>query len=205
MYFKDNINIVPRTDLQVDGMEAMWFEIKSKVGNILLNIIYRSQIEAGSLFWRNFSQMVSSALDYSSKIISLGDYNIYFLGNLPTEIADIINVYGLENKICHPTRFGSNSYSLLDPILVSDSITVIESTTIQINRTISDHELTYIVVNCGYHNDTSFKRNVWLYNKGNYDLFKQRVEDTDWGGIINNQTDMDISCNLFTKKFMYTH
>ena len=45
MHFKDNINIVPRTDLQVDGMEAMWFEIKSKVGNILLNIIYRSQIE----------------------------------------------------------------------------------------------------------------------------------------------------------------
>ena len=82
---------------------------------------------------------------------------------------------------------------------------VIESTTIQINRTISDHDLTYIVVNCEYHNDTSFKRNVWLYNKGNYDLFKQRVEDTDWGGIINNQTDMDISCNLFTKKFMYTH
>ena len=44
-----------------------------------------------------------------------------------------------------------------------------------------------------------FKRNVWLYNKGNYDLFKQRVGDTDWGSIINNQTDMDISCNLFTK------
>jgi hypothetical protein len=43
MYFKDNINIVPRIDLQVDGMEAMWFEIKSKVGNILLNIIYSSQ------------------------------------------------------------------------------------------------------------------------------------------------------------------
>jgi hypothetical protein len=34
MYFKNNINIVPRTDLQVDRMEAMQFEIKSKVGNI---------------------------------------------------------------------------------------------------------------------------------------------------------------------------
>jgi hypothetical protein len=90
-----------------------------KVGNILLNIIYRSQIEAGSLFWRNFNQMVSSVLDYSSKIISLGDYNIDFPENLPTEIADIINLYGLENKICDPTRFGSNSYSLLDPILVT--------------------------------------------------------------------------------------
>ena len=67
MYFKDNIKIVPGTDLQVDGVEAMWFEIKSKVGNILLNIIYSSQIETRSLFWRNFSQMVRSALDYSSK------------------------------------------------------------------------------------------------------------------------------------------
>jgi hypothetical protein len=112
-------------------------------------MIYRSQNEAGSLFWRYISQMVSSALDYSSKIISLGDYNIDLLGNLPTEIADIINLYGLENKICYPTRFGSNSYSFLDPILVSNSITVIESTTIPINRTISDHDLTYIVVNCG--------------------------------------------------------
>ena len=44
VYFKNNINIVPRTDLQVDRMEAMQFEIKSKVGNIWLNIIYRSQI-----------------------------------------------------------------------------------------------------------------------------------------------------------------
>jgi hypothetical protein len=47
--------------------------------------------------------MVSTALDYSSKIISLGDYNIDFPGNLPTEIAAIINSYGLENKTCDPT------------------------------------------------------------------------------------------------------
>ena len=144
----------------------------------------------------------SSGLDYSSKIISLGDYTINFLGNFPSEIADIINLYGLENKICDPTRFGSNSYSLLDPILFSDSITVIESTTIPINRAISDHDLTYIVVSCGYHNDISFKMNVRLYNKGNYELFNQRVGDTDWDGIINNQTDIYISCNLFTKEFM---
>jgi hypothetical protein len=51
--------------------------------------------KAGSLFWRNFNQMVSSVLDYSSKIISLGDYNIDFPENLPTEIADIINLYGI--------------------------------------------------------------------------------------------------------------
>jgi hypothetical protein len=34
MYFKDNFKIVPGTDLQVDGVEAMWFEIKSKVDEL---------------------------------------------------------------------------------------------------------------------------------------------------------------------------
>jgi hypothetical protein len=49
MYFKDNINIVPRIDLQVDGMEAMWFEIKSKVGNILFSRPYKLMTSAISV------------------------------------------------------------------------------------------------------------------------------------------------------------
>ena len=39
-----------RTDLQIDGTEVMWLEIKIKVGIILLNIIYRSPTESGPLF-----------------------------------------------------------------------------------------------------------------------------------------------------------
>jgi len=39
-----------RPDLQIDGTEVMWLEIKIKVGIILLNIIYRSPTETGSLF-----------------------------------------------------------------------------------------------------------------------------------------------------------
>ena len=63
--------------------------------------------------------MVSDALDCSSKKISLRDYNVDLLSPLPKEVNDIIHVNGLENKISDPTRFGHNSSSLLDLILVS--------------------------------------------------------------------------------------
>ena len=65
-------------DLQIDGTEVMWLEIKIKVGIILFNIIYRFPTEAGSLFWNSYRKIISDALDCSSKIISLGDYNVDF-------------------------------------------------------------------------------------------------------------------------------
>lgn len=202
LYFKDNINIIPRTDLQMDGVEAMWFEIKTKVGSFLLNVVYRSQMESGANFWNNYSQMVSTALDYSSRLITLGDYNIDFLNRLPTEVQDIINLYGLDNQICDPTRYGNNSFSLLDPILVTDSVAVLEANTIPIERSISDHDPAYIVFSCGYSNATSFKRKVWLYKQGNYDLFRDRILNTDWNAIITEQPDVDTACESFTKTFM---
>ena len=130
-----------RPDLQIDGTEVMWLEIKIKVGIILLNIIYRSPTEAGSLFWNSYRKMISDALDCSSKIISLGDHNVDFLRLLSKEVDDIIHVYGLENKISDPTRFGHSS-SLLDTILATDSITVLEANTISFDCSISDHDPT---------------------------------------------------------------
>jgi hypothetical protein len=56
-----------------------------------------------------------SALDYSSKIISLGDYNIDFLGNLPTEIADIINLYGTPKLFVPPSA--RRNFFLSAPLL----------------------------------------------------------------------------------------
>ncbi len=202
LYYKDHISISHRSDLQVNGVEAMWFEIKTKVGNLLLNVIYRSQIEAGPNFWNLYNQMVSNALDYSGKLITLGDFNIDFLGRLPVDVEDIINLFGLQNKIYDPTRYGHNSFSLLDPILVTDSVSVLESNTIPIDRTISDHDPTYIVVDCGFKSGKSFKRKVWLYNRANWELFRDRVSDTDWNDIINQQATVDEACVHFTGTFM---
>ena len=127
---------------------------------------------------------------------------LILLSPLPKDVDEIIHVYGLENKISDPTRFGHNSSSLLDPILVTDSITVLEANTIPVDRSISDHDPTYIVVDCGYKNSKSYTRTVWLYNQGNYPLFRDLISKTDWESIISEQPTVDIACKLFTGKFM---
>ena len=42
MYYKTHVNIKRRVDLENPLVECMWFELKTKLQNILINIIYRS-------------------------------------------------------------------------------------------------------------------------------------------------------------------
>jgi hypothetical protein len=72
----------------------------------------------------------------------LGDLNNFVLVNLPTTINGIVLVNGLFNIINKPTHFDKHTgnISLLDPILITDSIQVIDSDTVKIDRQISDHD-----------------------------------------------------------------
>jgi hypothetical protein len=74
--------------------------------------------------------------------------------------------------------------------------------TIPVDRSIRDHDHTYIVVDFGYKNSRSYTRTVWLYNQGNYPLFRYLISNTDWESIISEQPTVDIACELFTGKFM---
>jgi hypothetical protein len=96
--------------------------------------------------------MLNKALDENSHIICLGDLNNVVMVNLPTTINDIDAVNGLFkiiNKPTHVDKHASN-ISLLDPILITDSIQVIHSDTIEIDRQISDHDGTYVTLSVGF-------------------------------------------------------
>ena len=66
----------------------------------------------------------------------------------------MINVNGLFNAIDQATHFDSRTGSslLLDPILITDSIQYVDADTIHIDRSISDHDGTYITIRSGYSN-----------------------------------------------------
>jgi uncharacterized membrane protein len=64
-------------------------------------------------------------MDENVNIISLGDLNKNCMVNLPACVFDILTVNGLTNLIVNPTHFSSNSETLIDSILVTDSIRVI--------------------------------------------------------------------------------
>ena len=88
------------------------------------------------------------------------------------------------NLIVNPTHFSGNSETLIDPILVTDSIRVIDSNTISIDRSISDHDGTYVSIHSGYDHNKSFTGDVWNYKWANYDLMKSKIKEVNWFELI---------------------
>jgi hypothetical protein len=50
MYYKTHVNIKRRVDLKNSLAECMWVELKTKLQNILISIIYRSEIQSHHRF-----------------------------------------------------------------------------------------------------------------------------------------------------------
>ncbi|CAG2189041.1 unnamed protein product [Mytilus edulis] len=167
MYFKNYVHIIRRQDLEHDEIESMWFELKTKLRSILININYRSEKQSTVYFWQYFDQMLKNALDENNYIICLGDLNKNFMSDLPSNIRDIIFINGLINIIDKATHFDTrtSSSSLLDPILVTDSIPVLDKDTIPIDRGISDHDGTYVTIDCGFSKSRTYIRSIWDYKK----------------------------------------
>jgi hypothetical protein len=61
---------------------------------------------------------------------------------------------------------------LLGAIFLSAPIHVIDSDTIPIDRSISDHDGTYmyVTIHSGYDHNKSFTRDVWNYKRANYEI-----------------------------------
>jgi hypothetical protein len=118
--------------------------------------------------------MLKNAMEESNHLICMGDLHKNLL-NLPSNINELISINGLFNAIHQPTHFDSRtgSSSLRDPILITDSIQYVDSDTLHIDRSISDHDGTCITIRSGYSDSKSFKRFIWDYKKGDYNVMKQ--------------------------------
>ena len=68
--------------------------------------------------------------------------------HLPNNVNDMFSINGLTNIINKPTYFDSRTgnSSLLDTILITDNVPLIDSDTIHIDRKISDHDGTCVTI-----------------------------------------------------------
>ena len=94
--------------------------------NILLCCTYRPPNSDNS-FWKYLSWSIDKASDKSNKIIIIGDLNVDFL-NIPRShpVNDILTGQLLENTIYEPTRVTQNTSTLIDPILVTNEVSVFD-------------------------------------------------------------------------------
>ena len=125
-YFKDTLQCRLRDDLSLNlpNCEDLWIQIKCKMSDIILAVIYRHPDKEISSFQNKICDRISSLELSKSNYVICGDTNINTLENTNKTI-DYINALtsiGCKMTIRNPTRFANNcSPSLLDHVYTNIS------------------------------------------------------------------------------------
>lgn len=186
-------------DLEVNLEESIWIEIKHKGESYLLCDIYRPPNTLVG-FWQRFNITVERASEMSKKIIIVGDLNEDQLNQRNHNLKDITLFNNLINIINVPTRVTNTSQTLLDPIVLSETISVLDSGIMSVPTDISDHSATYVFITFSYNQYTAFKRVVWQYKKGDFGKFNRLISSTDWEYL--KEDNFDNACENFTSRFI---
>ena len=107
-------------------------------------------------------------------------------------------MFNLVNIISKTTRITDYSNTLLDPIIISDTINYIYSDVLKEPSEISNHDASGFFTSVA----GSFKREVWLYDEVNKQIFIEKLETVDWITLLCPFEDVDDMCNQFTKIFL---
>ncbi|MEW8546519.1 MAG: reverse transcriptase family protein, partial [Candidatus Thiodiazotropha sp.] len=199
IYVTESLLAVRLSDLEANLEESLWIEIKHKGESYILCNIYRPPNTPVD-FWRRFNITIERALEMSKQIIVVGDLNEDLLNPRNHNLKDIIMLNNLINVINVPTRVTNTSQTLLDPIILSETIKVLDSGILSVPADISDHSATYVLLPFTYNHFTAFKRVVWQYKKGDFCKFNRLISSTDWEFLKDDS--IDNACDNFTSKFI---
>ena len=184
------------TDLENPSTDTIWTEIKFKGTTLILCNVYRAP-NTNVSFWDTFNISIEKALDICKDVIIVGDLNEDLLNPNCKHLRHLMLLNNLSNVITVPTRVTHLTATLLDPILISDSLNSLNEGTIDVPSEISDHRCTYIYLPFTTVENPNVKRKVWLYKHADFNKLNDRISNTDWS-FINNNDCINYICETFT-------
>jgi hypothetical protein len=138
----------------------------------------------------------------NQNIILTGDLNSDLFSSRNNKFIDTMNLFNLANVIEKPTRITEHSSTLLDPIIISDSVHYSYSDVLKIPSDISDHDASIFFIEYPKFQTRSFQRKVWLYERTDYENFSSKLDTVDWNALLSDLEDVDEMCNTFTETFL---
>ena len=142
----------------------------------------------------NIERSIDLAIDTGiSDIIIVGDLHLNMLKAASSRpISNMCQQYNLLQKITEPTHFKETSNSLIDLVLVSNPESILLS---GVGDPFLGQEIRYhcpisVVFKYNRNQALSFKRQIWKYQEGDYELLKHMISNTDWETFRNDDIDI---------------
>ena len=123
IYFKDDIS-ERVTVLENDTDEAIWIKVRATGQTFLLCNTYRPEW-TDSEYWTRLNHAIGVGYQVNDNIVILGDLNSdLFIAN-NNKLIETMMLLNLANIISKPTGITAHSNTLLDPIIISDTMNYI--------------------------------------------------------------------------------
>jgi hypothetical protein len=201
VYVKNTIQYKRRLDLELNDIECIWLELSVVKKKILFSIMYRPPNSSAN-YLNSLNDSINLAYDTGIKdIIITGDFNLNVL-HAPSQrkINTLCQQYGLTQIIEEMTHYTEHSSSIIDLIFVNDVENVVLSGVG--DPFLDQNQRFHCPIFCFLKHKKpkikSFTRNVWLFDKANFDLMRQNALTTDWTDTYDDNT--DTYCSNITDK-----
>ena len=192
IYVKEGLHYKRRADLEIQGIECIWIEVANNNKRILFGLFYRPPNSSASYF-SDIEDSVALAVDTGiSDIIITGDLNVNFLTPQTRRKIDSLCIqFMLYQSINQPTHFTETSSSLIDIIFVSDKEHLVLSGVGDpfLHQELRYHCPVFGILKLSKPKVKAFKRHIWNYNNGDYDLFRNKALNIDWDSLKDENID----------------
>lgn len=186
VYVKDHINCKLRPDLNVGDIECVWIELTFRNKKTLYGTFYIPP-NSPPRTWDELDESVDIAISTNCEVILTGDFNINQLSNnvASDRISSLKSRFSLHQLITSPTYFTEHSSSLLDLILVSNPRSVLHSEVgAPLLNQVRYHLPVIGTIDQPSRQTQTFKRKIFLYDRGDYDSFRRQLNAVDWDAMF---------------------
>ncbi|MCG7870185.1 MAG: hypothetical protein JAY74_27935 [Candidatus Thiodiazotropha taylori] len=193
LYVKETLFYKRRDDLEIRGVENIWIELANNHKRVLFGVFYRPP-NSDATYFSNIEDSLALAVDTGiSDIIVTGDFNLNML-NVRTsrKIESLCVQFSFYQSIDQPTHFTENTSSLIDIILVSNKDHLLLSGVGDpfLNQELRYHCPVYGILKFSKPKFKTFLRHVWYYDRGNFDLLRDKASNLDWESL--QDTDINV-------------
>ena len=183
VYVRDNIFSKRRNDLELPNLECVWVEINIHNRKLLIGTFYRPPNSPLATF-QAIEDSIGLAADTNvHDLIITGDFNINMADiRSSRKINDLCQENSLNQIITDYTHFTETSQSILDLILTNNKNDILLSGVGEpfLEQDIRYHCPVFCVLNFNKQKTHVFKRNIWLFDQGDYQSFSNELRNTNW-------------------------
>ncbi len=199
VYVKDEIVAIERPDLNLPNVEMLWLEIKVQKKKIMFGTFYRAPgmtaLEVDDyilLIDQTFDKVLNENPDM---IICIGDFNDKCMSwdgdhsesEMGYKFYNGINDRNFFQMVDEPTRVTENCSSLLD-LITTDSPGYLDNVSKLPPLSDLDHCVIYATINFVDFTPSKIYKEVWLYNRADWDTINRVLYTAPWHMFGNNDS-----------------